>query len=261
MKYLWEAELRRFVKFIKNMPTANLPFLIFLYILFWLINFSSTLVIGNVESSRSLTAANMLGYVVWFFAMFSISSIAQNMEDERMQGTFEHLHLSSVDIKSIFLVRALIHAIESIVIIAIFILIVGLIHRVVVFTNIYSLLVLLILLPGLYGFAFFLAGLVLMMRSKEAKNWLAILIYVLLVPLLIPERILSPAVREIFSYFPMFQSVMMLRKLNIERIPLNLMGVDFVKLVITSILFLVIGFLIFDIADKKAKKKGILGTY
>lgn len=152
----------------------------------------------------------MIGYIIWFFVISAIDSIPEDIGKEVNYGTFEHLHLSCSDIKSILLVRAFINALKNIFYIAIFVIIVSLIHRVTIISNPLSFLIFFILVFGLYGFAFMLAGLVLVVKSMG--NWLGVLNLILLIPLIIQEKLLTPEIKEILSYFPIHQGASLLKK-------------------------------------------------
>jgi len=193
----------------------------------------------------------MIGYIIWFFVISAIDSIPEDIGKEVNYGTFEHLHLSCSDIKSILLVRAFINALKNIFYIAI---IVSLIHRVTIISNPLSFLIFFILVFGLYGFAFMLAGLVLVVKSMG--NWLGVLNLILLIPLIIQEKLLTPEIKEILSYFPIHQGASLIKKINnVENIPFSSLSLDISKLVISSLIFFILGILIFDIADKNDKKK------
>ncbi|MCX7720008.1 MAG: hypothetical protein N2Z64_01890 [Dictyoglomus thermophilum] len=152
----------------------------------------------------------MIGYIIWFFVISAIDSIPEDIGKEVNYSTFEHLHLSCSDIKSILLVRAFINALKNIFYIAIFVIIVSLIHRVTIISNPLSFLIFFILVFGLYGFAFMLAGLVLVVKSMG--NWLGVLNLILLIPLIIQEKLLTPEIKEILSYFPIYQGASLLKK-------------------------------------------------
>ncbi len=156
---------------------------------------------------KSVISYNMIGYIIWFFVISAIDSIPEDIGKEVNYGTFEHLHLSCSDIKSILLVRAFINALKNIFYIAI---IVSLIHRVTIISNPLSFLIFFILVFGLYGFAFMLAGLVLVVKSMG--NWLGVLNLILLIPLIIQEKLLTPEIKEILSYFPIHQVASLLKK-------------------------------------------------
>lgn len=260
MKLVLEAEWRKFVKLFREFHLSFFPMLIFFYLFFLVFTFSLYFLKISPQDIKLSISYTVLGYILWIFTIITLSSIPQNIFQELGYGTFEHLHLSIVNIRIIFLIRSIINTLQNIIVITIFIFLVKIIHHVSIFTDIFnSLTIIILMVPGIYGFAYLIASLVL--TIKNIGNWIGVLNFILIIPLIIPQNIIPEYLNNIFSYFPMYQGALILRKINIFNITFLSLGKEVLKLFISSILFFILGLWLFDKANILAKKKGLLGTY
>ena len=252
------AEFRKFVESAKKAPLSKIPLLVFLYVFFWLITLAAGLLAPDQEPMFVLIRHSMLGYIVWFFAISAIGAIPQSIFQELAWGTFEHLHLSTVDIKAVFMARALVNTIQNMLIIFVFAMIVGLIHQVVIFENWFSsLVVFLLMIPGVYGLTFILGALVLLVRGMG--NWLGLINFLIIIPIILPKEVIPEILHPLLSFWPVYQAAYLLRIINLGRLPWP--GQAFAELAIGSAIFFTAGLLLFDVAEGVAKKRGTLGLY
>ncbi len=258
MMLVLRAEFRKFVEFAKKAPLSQIPFLVLLYVFFWL----TTLAIGFLAPDQVpmvlIIRHNMLGFILWIFTITAIGAIPQSIFQEVGWGTFEHLHLSTVDIKVVLMTRALVSTIQNMLIIFIFVMIVGLIHRVVIFENWFSsLVVFLMVIPGVYGLTFILGALVLLV--KGTGDWLGLINFLIIIPIILPKEVIPEILHSPLSFWPVYQAAYLLRIINLERLPWP--GQAFAELMIGSAIFFTVGWFLFGVADAVGKKRGTLGLY
>jgi ABC-2 type transport system permease protein len=259
MMLIFKAEFRKFVKFARKAPLSQIPVLIFLYVFFWLITLGTHLLQPGQEQISLMIAYTMIGYIIWIFAIWAISNIPHAIFDEVSRGTFEHLHLGKADIKVILIARSLVTTLENLLTVVVFVLIVGLIHRVVIFENVLgSLVVFLLTIPGLYGFAYVLAAMVLVVKGMG--RWLGLVNFLIILPVILPAGVMPEVLSQILRYWPVYQAAYLLRMINVGG-PSPWVGHGFTELVIGSATFFAGGLLLFDVAERVAKRRGTLGLY
>ncbi|SET17070.1 hypothetical protein [Anaerobranca gottschalkii] len=258
MKLVFKAEFRKLKRKLVNEPLSLLPMLFFLYTFFWIITLSARFIGGETDMSPLITH-NMMGYIVWFFTISAVGAIPQTLQEERAVGTYEHLNLSVVNVKYIFLARSIVNSIHNIFILVIFVLIISLVHSFKLLNFSSSLLVLLLSIPGLYGFAFILTALLL--KTREIGSWLGLLNFLIIIPAIIQSHILPPVLRTALTYWPVYQAANVLRLINLNGLMLSELQTELIILLTSSLVFFVLGIVFFDLANKSAKKRGVLGIY
>lgn len=258
MKLVVKAELRKFKKRTLNEPLSFIPMLLFLYAFFWIITLSARYIGGETDMSPLITH-NMMGYIVWFFTISAVGAIPQTLQEERALGTYEHLNLSTVNVKYIFLVRSIVNSIQTIITLLLFTSLVGLIHGLKLLTYGSSFVVILLTIPGLYGFAYILTA--LLIKTKKIGSWLGLLNFLMIIPALIQSHVIPPGMRTVLSCWPVYQSTQILRLINMNAMGLSELQDQLLLLVVSSMIFFFVGVILFDLANKSAKRKGVLGLY
>ena len=259
MKLVFKAELRKLKKKVLNEPLSFIPMLIFLYAFFWIITLSARYIGGDETDMSPLITHNMMGYIVWFFTISAVGAIPQTLQEERALGTYEHLNLSTFNVKNIFLARSIVNSIQNIFILLLFTLLVNLVHGLKLLAYGPSFVVILVTIPGLYGFAFILTA--LLIRTKKIGSWLGLLNFLMIIPALIQSHVLPPELRTMLSYWPVYQSANILRLINLSDLTFYDLQAELLILLLSSMTYFILGFILFDLANKSAKKKGILGLY
>lgn len=259
MKYALKAEFIKFHEKFIHEPFSLLPMLGFLYIFFWIITLSAHAMDVSGENMKVLVAYNMLGYIVWFFTISAISILPQALQEERVQGTYEHLNLSTTGINNILIARSITSTLNNLIIIFVFSVLIILIHGIQIFNITTGIVVLIVAVPGLYGFAFLLTG--ILQRFRQSGSWLGILNFVIIIPLILQQNVIPTSIKKILSFWPVYQSSVVLRMINMSGQSLYDVKGDLLILLISSVGFFILGLMMFSLSTRYAEKLGLLGQY
>lgn len=97
----------------------------------------------------------IVGYVSWFFFSLTLSFISNSLYSEMLTGTFEQLCLTGTSVQSIMFVRFLVAALQNILTMVPFTMILLLSTGIRLHLSIEMLWVFLILMIGILGLSFF----------------------------------------------------------------------------------------------------------
>lgn len=259
MMLVLKAEFKKVLKSHRAAPLSHIPVLIVLYGFFWLITLGADLVQPGHVDMTLMIVHNMLGFIIWLITLSAISVIPQAISQEVSWGTFEHLHLGKVGINVILMARSLVNTLDNLFLVFVFVMIVGLTHRVMIFENVPgTLLVLLLTIPGVYGFAYSLGALVLLV--KHIQTVVSLISLMIIVPVMVPTAVMPEVLIQLLRFWPVYQATYLLRMINLGG-PSTWVGQGFAELVIGSAIFLAVGLLVFNLAERVAKKRGTLGLY
>jgi len=199
----------------------------------------------------------IVGYVLWVLVNFVMTNIAGKLQHEAQTGTLEQLFLSRYGAVKVFLMRGLayltLEVLKIIIILFIIILLTG--------SSLYfpPLLVLpfISVLLGAYGFAFMIGSISLLL--KRVQQLLPLLLFPLLFLLTIPTETWTGTPKFLAFLIPMTPGAGLLRDLMARGGDLN-----FITLLIAFIngtVYFSIGLFLFRVAEKEAKRRGILSGY
>lgn len=244
-------------------PLQTLTSLLVLYVLFIGMFYGSRFLagVGTVRSadlSRSATEA-IAGYLLWFLSLFAIDSMSQNIAEEAQTGTLEQLYLSRWDFSLVLFMRFVAAFLASLA------MLVPLLFLLVLSTGASVALQLGKTLPvialttiGLCGMGYMLGALTLIF--KRIGNAMTLVQFVLLFLCLPPVEQLPGPLRYFALTLPLTQGIRLLRSIMLgpaSRVRLS----DVYFLVLTALVYLVIGLLVFRWAQATARDRGLLGHY
>ena len=195
--------------------------------------------------------------MLWILVNFVMANIAGGLQSEAQTGTLEQLFLSRYGAVKVFLMRGLayltLEVLKIVVILFIIILLTG--------SSLYfpPLLVLpfISVLLGAYGFAFIIGSISLLL--KRVQQLLPLLLFPLLFLLTIPTETWTGTPKLLALLIPMTPGAGLLRSLMARGDSLNLitLAIAFTN----GIIYFAIGLFLFRVAEKEAKRKGILSGY
>lgn len=204
-----------------------------------------------------------LGYVVWAFANYIIYDANNVMSEMAQTGVLEQLYISNTQLHHLLLIRCIAATIvcsieQLLVLIAVF-----LVFPVSIPLS-FSLLILGILtLMGIFGFAFMVAGIGLIFKRSQPFCYMINNILLFLNGSILPIENMHPIVQFISKSLPTTQGIYLMKQLCFEGQNLQHMFMDgsIAILSINSLMYLTAGWLIVSYCQRYAQEKGIIGHY
>ncbi|NLC94882.1 MAG: ABC transporter permease [Bacilli bacterium] len=196
------------------------------------------------------------GYFVWTIILFSYSDIAYGITRDAMLGTLEQLSMAPIRLYKFLIIRAICNLLINLIASCLILII-------IMFSTDYFLSInIIILIIGILGgiFSVFCIGLILgglALIYKKIQSFLNIIQFVVL-GLVIPGSSTST-----LSYLiPFRPSILIIYKAMLNNYSLKDLSLqEILYMLLNTIIYLIIGIIIFNRCEKVAKKKGLLGQY
>jgi ABC-2 type transport system permease protein len=201
--------------------------------------------------------AIVVGYTLWSLVLFIMTDIAGGLQYEAQTGTLEQLFLSPFGAPMVFVMRAFASLVLRLaVILSILLIIMALTGSRLAFPPT-LLLPLLTVLLGAYGLAFMMGSLALLL--KRVQQLLGIFQFALLFLMATPTETWAGSLQVVRWLLPMTAGAGLLRDLMARGEALNL--AQFSLALLNGIGYFTVGLLIFRLAEREAKRRGMLGGY
>jgi ABC-2 type transport system permease protein len=129
--------------------------------------------------------------------------------------------------------------------------------------NAAGILILLLTLLGILGFGFLIAGAVLVWKQVESLANLVQNVLLFLNGSLLPVEQMPPWLTAVGHVFPSTQGIIVLRRVILDGLSLSSAWQDgsLPWLIAHSGLFLLVGWIVFAVCERTAKRQGSLGQY
>lgn len=196
----------------------------------------------------------LLGYISWLLSLNSVTTVTNEIRSELQRGTLYQKLYAKLPLQVLFVSKVLAGVMIQLVIILLFIVVTHFFMGIPFYFNGYMLLTLVIALAGMYGIGVAIAGISLFIKKTGSILLIIqmLLLFItdtvptnnkiLLVSKYIPLTISNDIIRRVYANMPMDHGL-------------------FTELVISSLVFLIAGNVIFQMMLKKAKKTGNLLMY
>ncbi|MGM0837316.1 MAG: ABC transporter permease [Bacillota bacterium] len=218
--------------------------------------FFGIMFIGDPASFDSNVQYSIVSVVFWGLTLMTMNFIGFAIITEAMRGTLEQLYMSPKGVWKIMLTRIigqfLIQSICMIILLFAVMLTSGQWLNLNPMTTIPIILVTMI---SMVGISFMIAGLAIIVKQIQA--FLQIFQFILMALVFIP---LTVAPYLVFA--PFVKGVNMVREVMIVNLTLrDIAWMDYGILLLNSIVYLILGLLVFHWCERIAMKKGLLGQY
>ena len=256
MLELFFAELRCSWLQLRRYPIESIAQIIITSVIFYLLFLGAGYIAGSIQLGDRLDSI-IVGYLLWVLVNFMMANISGKLQYESQTGTLEQLFLSRYSAVKVFLMRGLadlsLEIVKTLIILVIITLLTG--SR-LSFPPILVLPFISVLL-GAYGFAFIIGSIALLL--KRVQQLLSLLLFPLLFLLTIPTETWTGTPKFLSYLIPMTPGTGLLRDLMARGEDINL--ITLVIAFINGIVYFAIGLFMFRIAEKEAKRRGILSGY
>lgn len=254
---LFLAELRRSWIQFRRYPVEAIGGIVIITSVFYGLFVSARYIAGPGLRLGDRLDSIIIGYVLWTLVLFIMFDIAAGLQYEAQTGTLEQLFLSRFSATTVFLVRTLASLTLQLVLnLSILLLIMALTGSHLNFPPT-LLLPLVTVLMGAYGIAFTMGSLALLL--KRVQQLLGIFQFALLFLLATPTETWTGPLQLLGQILPMSPGAGLLRDLMARGESL-----DWARLALAFLngaAYFAIGLLIFRLAEREAKRRGMLSGY
>jgi ABC-2 type transport system permease protein len=218
---------------------------------------------GGGKLKPEMITSALVGYLTWSYAAQTMSDVSYGLRGEMQAGTLEQMSMSPVPIGLILIGRVLatlmIGTVQALILGIALVLLTGagLPLRWV------GLPVLIATLVGVLGFGFIIAGAVLILKHVESMINLLINILVFLNGTMLPVEAMPAWLAAIARALPSTQGIIVLRRILLDGRSLASTWQDrsLVWLLVNSVIYFAVGWIVFTTCERVAKRQGSLGQY
>lgn len=222
-----------------------------------------TFFVGNGELDPERIPPSLLGFLVTFYAMVAISNMAYNLREETQQGTLEQWYMSPAPSSIVQLGRTLsTFLVTTATIIPMAVPLIWMFE--IQFPWRWSALpIFILLLLGVYGFGFVVGGTTLIFKNVGPLANMVQNLLLFLNGSFLPVSQFPEWLKNVAHTLPTTQGIILLRRVILDNESLMdlLRDGSLAWLFIHSMLYLVVGLIVFNIAERSAKRRGLLGQY
>lgn len=219
--------------------------------------------LGNGQFNPQQLTVLFLGYVVWFYARIVIMSTGSDLVGEAQEGTLEQMYMTPAPTEILVVGRVLATLLTTTIMVFMTAIALILILGISIPLRWEGLVVIGLTLAGLFGFALLLGGLTLVFKQVESLADLIQNALLFLTGSLLPIDHFPPWLSAFSRTLPITQGIDVLRKvlLNGQSLIAAWNDRSLIWLIVNSLLYLVIGWIIFKRCEQVARKQGSLSHY
>lgn len=236
-----------------------LPNTIALVVTFYIIflgAFFGIMFIGDPASFEMNVQYSIVSVVFWSLTMMTMNFIGYAVVTEATRGTLEQLYMSPVGVWKIMLTRIVSQlGLQSVIMI--FLLFAAMLTsgQWLSLNPMTTIPIIIMTMISMIGVSFMIAGLAVIVKQIQA--FLQIFQFVLMGLVFVPIT-----VAPFLAFAPFVKGVNMVRTVMMEDLTLTqLPWSDYGILVLNSLVYLILGLVIYDRCEKIAMRKGLLGQY
>ncbi len=218
---------------------------------------------GGGELDSEGLPGSLLGFLLWFYAVFAISSMSSGITGEASIGTLEQLYMSPMPTWLVFVGRVIATFVKGTAMVALLGVILALILPVTLPLELAALPPFALTMVGLFGFGYAIGGLTLVFKQISSATSLLTNILLFLNGALLPVHHFPPWLETVAVFLPTTQGIIVLRKVVVDGASLAAVWQDgsMVFLAVQSAVYLLAGWVLFNVGERIAKQRGSLGQY
>lgn len=252
---LLNANIRKeYIELKRYLPNTIALLLTFYFI--FLGAFFGIMFIGDPASFEMNVQYSIVSVAFWSLTMMTMNFIGFAIITEAMRGTLEQLYMSPMGVWRIMLTRIIAQFLLQSVIMVILLFAAMLTSGQWLNLNpMTTVPIIIVTMVSMTGVSFMIAGLAIIVKQIQA--FLQIFQFVLMGLVFVPI-----SVAPFLTFAPFVKGVDMVRTVMIENLTLTqLPWSDYGILIANSIVYLILGLIVFRKCEKVAMKKGLLGQY
>jgi len=215
------------------------------------------------EANPDSTTSRLIGFIVWYLAVGVINESSVALSQEKQEGTLEQLYLTPFNIEFILVVRSLCWLVVSLGQVSIlFALLIAVTGVWIPLLSVNVLFVLGVILIGIYGFGYFLAGLTLLYTKTASFSSLIQYVLLFFAGTLVPLQHLPYPIQILAKILPLSQGLNILRQVIVQGALLtSIPFIDLLILIVQSAIYFTFGLFFFYWANERGRERGIISHY
>lgn len=257
MKWLhvFNANFRKEYIEMKRYLPNTIALVVTFYIIF-LGAFFGIMFIGDPASFDMNVQYSIVSVVFWSLTMMTMNFIGYAVVTEATRGTLEQLYMSPMGVWKIMLTRIISQlGLQSVIMIILLFAAMLTSGQWLSLNPMTTIPIIIVTMISMIGVSFMIAGLAVIVKQIQA--FLQIFQFVLMGLVFVPIT-----VAPFLAFAPFVKGVNMVRTVMMEDLTLTqLPWSDYGVLVLNSLVYLILGLVIYDRCEKIAMKKGLLGQY
>lgn len=219
--------------------------------------------IGDGRFDAVQLAGTLLGYVIWFYARIMILSLGSELIGEAQAGTLEQTYMSPVPPVILLIGRMLALMVATTIVLFLPLLAIVAFFHIQYAFHWESIPVLILTMAGLFGFSLIISGAALVFKQIDSLADLTQNMMLFLTGALLPVTLFPAWLAAVAKTLPITQGIIVLRSIVLSGQSFGAVWNDgsLPALIINSIIYLILGGLIFLWCEITAKKSGSMGQY
>lgn len=219
--------------------------------------------VGQGEFEQATLASSLLGFIITFYAMETISNMSYALTAEAQAGTLEQIYMSPAPSNLVILGRSLssfISATLQLLIVATLLLILFQINLPFRWEIVP---ILFITLLGFLGFGYMIGGITLIFKQVGPSAEILRSLLLFINGTFLPVAYMPTGLKTFAQLLPSTQGILVMRRVALDGASLADVWADgsLVFLIVHSGLFLIFGLFIFGYCEGVARRQGTLGQY
>ncbi len=219
--------------------------------------------VGNGALEPERLAPALLGYIAWFYASAAIADMAYDLREEAQSGTLEQWYMSPAPAGVVQMGRTLSKFIFTTAMISVISAVLILLFRIHIPWRWEGLPVFGLMLIGVYGFGFIVGGATLLFKQVGPLANMVQTMLLFLNGAFLPVDRFPDWLAAFTQTLPTTQGIIVLRSVVLDGRSLFDVWLDgsLIWLLIHSVIYFSVGWAVFSICERQAKKRGLLGQY
>ncbi|MEK3749131.1 ABC transporter permease [Paenibacillus sp. FSL E2-8871] len=253
--HLFNANFRKEYIEMKRYLPNTIALVVTFYIIF-LAAFFGIMFIGDPASFDTNVQYSIVSVVFWSLTMMTMNFIGYSVITEATRGTLEQLYMSPMGVWKIMLTRIVSQlGLQSVIMILLLFGAMLTSGQWLSLNPMTTIPIIIVTMISMVGVSFMIAGLAIIVKQIQA--FLQIFQFVLMGLVFVPIT-----VAPFLAFAPFVKGVNMVRTVMLENLTLTDLSLsDYGVLILNSLVYLILGLVVFDRCEKIAMKKGLLGQY
>lgn len=219
--------------------------------------------VGQGNITQEQVVSTVLGFIITFYAMNAISNMSWSLMQEAQAGTLEQMYMSPAPTPLIILGRSFSSLVSATIEMLLVTVAVLLVFRTTLPLSWQMIPILLVTMVGLFGFGYMIGGMTLVFKqvgpiANIMQNFLLIGNGTFLPIAMMPTWMATGV-----SFIPSTLGIVLMRRVAMDGDSLSVLWADgsLPLLMVHSILFFIIGWIVYKWCENIARKQGTLGQY
>lgn len=258
--YLFKVSIERTLKELSRYKFNTISEILFYYVLFMAMflgfeNFGIDIGISPIDMGGTLEGF-IVGYFLWTIMVSAYTDIAYGIMNDAGRGTLEQLNMSGIKLSTIVTVRSICELLITLIVSIILLFVIMLTTSIKLEVNIFSILFPVVIgIFSILGIGLIFGGLALIF--KKIGSLLNIVQYSLIACIIVSPK--NKIIYNLLPFRPAADKVFLTMREGYSFLDFSIY--DYGIMIGNSLLYFIIGLVVFNKCVKFAKKKGLLGQY